>query len=96
MTTPHYPPYQLPGVAKARRTDPKAVTCHTIDQACRLAHRRTVADCARLQIPVRCRGLMDCTDGGIDHDNPTARHYGALAGEVFAKHYSHILRVAGV
>lgn len=60
-----------------------------IDMAdvCELAHVLTVKECERQKINVDCLGLMDCTDGGQDHEDTNSTHYGAKAQIIFDHYY---------
>lgn len=67
-----------------------------MSDVCELAHQRTVEECATQNIPVDCLGLKDCMDTTQDHSDPDVVHYGARSGQIFKKHYAHIIEISGV
>lgn len=57
---------------------------------CELAHELTVKECQEKNINVDCLGIMDCTDGSQDHDDPDCVHYGFEAQQIFNKYYDEL------
>ncbi len=70
--------------------------CRDMADVCRLAHMRTVRECARLQIPV------DCTDTECEEYDEEEPHYWHAEGitpnaqGIFDRHRDHICEGTGI
>lgn len=61
---------------------------------CELAHRRTVDECKRKNIPVDCQA--DMQDGEcVEHDTDET-HYGDQSQMIFDGHYDRIIEATGL
>ena len=82
----------------------KEKLCKDMADVCELAHQRTVRDIRKINkiLPKRnwyyvdCMGIMDCTDGGQDHEDKSVSHYGAKAQDIFNDHYDYICSITNI